>query len=210
MTDEHGRYLAFEGIEGAGKSTVASAVADRLRARGIDVVEVREPGGTVTAERIRSVLLHDDGHVAPWTEALLFAAARAQLVHEVISPALRCGSWVVSDRSVYSSLAYQGSGRRLGVDAVRALNTPGLVGIWPELVFLLAIDAGTGLDRQDDADRIGSEGIDFQAIVSDAFDTLAADEPSRFRVVDASRPVAEVVEDVWEAVTAAWPAYMTT
>jgi len=122
-------YIAFEGIEGAGKSTVSDRVRDRLEDAGLHVVQVREPGGTIVGERIRAILLGHDLSPKPWTEALLFAAARAQLATEIVGPALDDGSWVLSDRSVYSSLAYQGVGRGLGIDAVRAVNEPGLLGV---------------------------------------------------------------------------------
>ncbi|MDJ0925277.1 MAG: dTMP kinase [Acidimicrobiia bacterium] len=191
-----GHYIALEGIEGTGKSTIAVRLAEYLEKRGIDVLRVREPGGTVTGERIRHVLLDPGGSVAPWSEALLFSAARAQLAHELVGPALESGSWVVSDRSVYSSLAYQGGGRGLGVAAVRAVNEPGLGKVWPEMVILLRLDAATGLARQENADRIGGEGVEFQAAVATAFDELATGEPDRFVVVDAT----DDVETVWRAV----------
>lgn len=191
-------YIAFEGIEGTGKSTIAARLAAHLEARSVDVLFVREPGGTETGERIRRVLLDHGGNVAPWSEALLFAAARAQLAHEVVGPALRRGTWVVSDRSVYSSLAYQGGGRGLGLTEVRAINTPGLGEVWPQLVVLLELDAATGLARQLDADRIGAEGAEFQAEVADTFARLASDEPERFVTVDASGDV----ESVWQQVLA--------
>lgn len=193
-----GHYIAFEGIEGTGKSTIAARLATHLEQRGIDVLRVREPGGTATGERIRHVLLDPDGSVAPWSEALLFAAARAQLAHELVGPALRQGRWVVSDRSVYSSLAYQGGGRRLGVAEVRAVNAPGLKDVWPEMVILLRLDAETGLARQEDPDRIGAEGVDFQSDVGRTFDELAVQDPERFVVVDA----AGSVETVWKSVLA--------
>jgi dTMP kinase len=201
---ERGPYIAFEGIEGAGKSTIAARVVTRLAALGHRVTPVREPGGTPTGERIRRVLLDDDGEVAPWTEALLFAAARAQLARDVIGPARATGSWVVSDRSVYSSLAYQGGGRGLGVDLVRRVNAPGLGEQWPEMVVLLRIDPDAGIARQEQPDRIGSESLAFQTAVSATFDTLAADEPDRFHVVDASRPVDDVLTDVWDRIEATW------
>jgi dTMP kinase len=194
------RYIAFEGIEGAGKSTIAEQVAEKLRADGDRVVTVREPGGTHTGERIRGVLLDADGTLGPWAEALLFAAARAQLAEEVVGPALAGGARVLSDRSVYSSLAYQGGGRRLGIDAVRSVNEPGLVGVWPQLVVLLRVDPATGLRRQRIADRIGREGVEFQQRVADAFDDLAAAEPGRFVVVDADRPFGDVVAVVLEEI----------
>lgn len=191
-----GRYVAFEGIEGAGKSTVAAQAAQRLRDVGMSVVEVREPGGTTAGEQIRSVLLDGDAHLEGWTEALLFAAARAQLAAEVIRPALMSGSWVVGDRSVYSSLAYQGGGRRLGIEAVEAMNRQGLGDVWPDHVVLLRIDPSTGLDRQDVADRIGSEGAEFQAHVAEAFDLLARLEPDRFTTVEAAHPLDQVLDEV--------------
>ena len=126
------------------------------------------------------------------------------MAHEVVGPALRRGRWVVSDRSVYSSLAYQGGGRRLGVDAVRAINTPGLGQVWPQLVVLLGVDAATGLARQLDPDRIGAEGIAFQSAVADTFALLAADEPDRFVVVDAAGEVEQVWLQVLECVEERW------
>lgn len=193
-----GHYIALEGIEGTGKSTIAVRLAAHLETRGVDVLRVREPGGTVTGERIRHVLLDPGGTVAPWSEALLFAAARAQLAYELVGPALRAGRWVVSDRSVYSSLAYQGGARGLGIDAVRAVNEPGLGEVWPEMVVLLRLDAATGLARQEDPDRIGGEGIEFQTSVASAFDELAAADPERFVAVDAT----EEIEKVWANVVA--------
>ena len=113
---DEARYIAFEGVEGAGKSSVAVAVVDRLRARGLDVVSVREPGGTDVGEAIRAILLEGREHPLPRAEAALFAAARAQLIAERVRPALEEGSWVVSDRSAYSSLAYQAGGRGIPLD----------------------------------------------------------------------------------------------
>lgn len=197
-------YIAFEGIEGTGKSTLAARLVSFLEANGIDVLFVREPGGTATGEQIREVLLDPGGRVAPWSEALLFAAARSQLAHEIVGPALRGGRWVVSDRSVYSSLAYQGGGRGLGVDAVRAINEPGLGGVWPDLVVLLHLDAATGLARQLDADRIGAEGVAFQSAVAETFAALAAAEPDRFVSVDASGDVDCVWRLVRECVEGRW------
>ena len=201
MTD---RYIAFAGIEGAGKSTVAEKVTEKLRDDTNRVVTVREPGGTRTGERIRGVLLDADGTPGPWAEALLFAAARAQLAEEVVGPALASGNWVVSDRSVYSSLAYQGGGRQLGIDAVRSVNEPGLAGVWPQLVILLRVDATAGLGRQRIADRIGREGVEFQQRVADAFEELAIAEPDRFAVIDAGRPLGDVVTEALREIGGRW------
>lgn len=190
------RYIAFEGAEGAGKSSVVAMVGERLAAHGDRVVAVREPGGTPVGEAIRAILL--DGHVQPdpRSEAALFAAARAQLVSEVVLPALEDGAWVLSDRSVYSSLAYQAGGRGLPLDEVRTLNDLALGGVWPHRVVLLRVDRSVGLTRQDSGDRIGDESEEFHDAVVDAFDSLAAAEPGRFLVVDAMMDIDDVVDAV--------------
>lgn len=193
-----GTYIALEGIEGAGKSTVAVALAELIAGGGHDVMTVREPGGTPTGEKVREILLETDGSVAPWPEALLFSAARAQLAVDVVEPALQTGIWVVSDRSVYSSLAYQGAGRGLGIDAVRAVNEPGLGPTWPDHVALLQLGVADGLSRQQVPDRIGAAGHGFLARVADGFAYLAAAEPDRFIVVDATMPIADVAAEIWK------------
>lgn len=197
------RYIALEGVEGTGKSTVALRLADHLRSTGRDAIVVREPGGTPAGEGIRELLLHGD-HLEPWTEALLFAAQRAQLVADVVRPALAAGTWVISDRTVYSSLAYQGGGRGLGVETVRTVNAAGLLGTWPELVVLLELDPEIGLSRQSTADRIGAEGVHFQQRVAETFAELAQKEPDVFRSVAADRPLPEVVAAVIDIVEQRW------
>jgi dTMP kinase len=197
-------YVAFEGIEGAGKSTVAERIGERLEADGRRVVRVREPGGTAVGERIRAILLGHDLLPDPWTEALLFAAARAQLAAEVIGPALAEGAWVLSDRSVYSSLAYQGAGRGLGIEAVRSVNEPGLLGVWPSLVILLNIDPTEGLLRQDVGDRIGDEGVEFQRSVADGFIVAAASEPDRFVVINAGDTLENVTDVAYREIRSRW------
>ena len=192
------RYVAFEGVEGSGKSTVARLVADYLTNAGERVIHVREPGGSQVGEKISDVLLTMDHDVVPRAEAALFAASRAQLIAEFVSPALADGAWVVSDRTAYSSLAYQAGGRGLPLDEVWTLNDIALGGVWPDVVVLLRLEPGAGLGRQLDADRIGNEGVAFHQKVAEAFDRLAASEPDRFIVVDASRSVEEVVESVIE------------
>jgi len=187
-------YVALEGIEGTGKSTLLELLGEALRADGEEVVTVREPGGTPAAEAIRHVLLSHDFHVEPWTEALLFAAQRSQLAAEVIRPAQRRGAVVLGDRSVYSSLAYQGAGRGLGLDRVRAVNEAGLGGTWPDLVVLLQIDAATGLAREDAADRISADGLALVEVVAQAYDDLASAEPERFVRIDADQPLETVIE----------------
>lgn len=190
------RYVAVEGIDGAGKSTVARALSDALRARGRTVTEVREPGGTAVGESIRQILLGLGNDLDDWTEAMLFAAARAQLAATVVVPALQRGDIVISDRSYYSSLAYQGGGRGLGVDVVRQVNVTGLRGVVPDLVVLLRLDPESGLAREDERDRISSAGIDLQRVVADTYDGLAVAEPDRFVVLDATLPVADIVAAV--------------
>lgn len=198
-----GRYVAFEGVEGAGKSTIVASVAARLIEAGERVIVVREPGGTPIGEGIRDVLLHGRD-MADWTEALLFAAQRAQLADEVIAPALAAGSWVLGDRSVYSSLAYQGGARGLGVERVRDVNQAGLGDVWPDMVVLLRIGPREGLLREEGTDRIGGLGLGFQQQVADTYELLAAGDPDRFQTVDATGSVEVVVGEVVDAMRVRW------
>lgn len=188
------RYVGFEGVEGAGKSTIVGQVAACLEAADHEVVVVREPGGTPVGEEIRRLLLHSD-EVTGWTEAALFAAARAELVRRVVTPALERGAFVLSDRTLYSSLAYQGGARGLGASEVRALNETVLGGVLPDLVVLLEVDPEVGFARETDRDRIGSEGLAFQRRVAQAYREIAASDPL-VRVVDATHPQAAVVSEV--------------
>ena len=187
-------YLGIEGVDGSGKSTVAAAVTAALQSSNRDALLVREPGGTRLGEEIRALLLHGDD-MAPWAEALLFAAQRAQLVAEVVGPALAAGTVVVSDRTYYSSLAYQGGARALGIDRVRAVNEAGLGGIGPDLVAVLWFDPDDALSREDGADRISGEGGEFQRRVAEAYRVLA-DTDGRVRLIDASRTVDETVAEI--------------
>lgn len=203
MSRERGCYLALEGVEGAGKSTVAEALAAHWRTAGRAVTVVREPGGTPLGEKVRELLLHS-ADMTPWAEAALFAAQRAQLTAEVVAPALQGGEWVVADRSFYSSLAYQGVGRGLGIGRVRTLNELALDGVIPDLVFVLDVDPRTGLERQQELDRIGRAGIDFGVAVAEAYHVLASAEPDRVLVItpgssanETARMIAEIVERRW-------------
>ncbi|MDE0168263.1 MAG: dTMP kinase [bacterium] len=193
------RYIALEGIDGAGKTSVLVALAERLEGEGHDVVCVREPGGTAVGESLRDLLL-EGPPMSAWAEALMFAADRAQLVEEVVRPALARSAWVLSDRSVYSSLAYQGAGRGLGIGRVRQINEPGLSGTWPDMVMLLVVAPEAGLARQEKEDRIGSEGSSLLASVAEAFERLASREPDRFVVIDAEQSLGLVVDQAWAAV----------
>lgn len=198
------RYAAIEGVDGAGKTSVARAIAEALTAQGEDVLWVREPGGTEVGEAIRHVLLTSAVDLRHWPEALLFAAARSQLAAEVVGPALDAGRTVISDRSVYSSLAYQGGGRGLGVDVVRTVNAAGLGDVWPEVVVLLRVDPAAALDREDEADRISVEGLALQQRVAAVYEELAAAEPERFVVLDGSAPLQDVTAAALEALRERW------
>jgi dTMP kinase len=198
------RYVAFEGVDGAGKSTVAHQVAAQLRDLEHDVVEVREPGGTRTGEAVREIVLGTGCLPDPWSEALLFAAARSQLASEIIRPALLAGQTVVSDRSVYSSLAYQGAARGLGVAEVRSVNAAGLQGVWPDTVILLRLAPDRGLAREDEADRISIEGLELQESVAAAYETFASEEADRFVVVDAGAGIDEVVRQSMKVLDDRW------
>lgn len=190
------RLIAFEGGEACGKSTQAALLAARLGA-----VLTREPGGTAVGERVRAVLL--DRGVAGLdarAEALLMAAARAQHVCEVVRPALEAGRDVVTDRFSHSSLAYQGYGRGLPLDDLRRLSDWATGGLWPDVVVLLDLPAGVAEARRGHPDRFEAEGRDFHRRVEAGFRELAASEPDRWRVVDASGSVEEVAARVWHAV----------
>ena len=185
-----GRFISLEGGEGAGKSTQLCRLAGELRARGLDVVETREPGGSPGAEAIRKLLLQgEEERWTPEAEALLFAAARADHVAKTIKPALERGAWVVSDRFLDSSLAYQGGAGGLGVDRVRAVHDFGSRGFLPDRTLLLTLPSAADRARARDtegADRIGGRDESYHARVAAAFDALAAAEPGRIRPIDAS------------------------
>lgn len=191
-----GLYLALEGVEGSGKSTISRLLIDALAARGQRALAVREPGGSVLGEELRRMVLHSND-MAPWTEAALFAASRAQLAAEVVAPALADGTWVVSDRSYYSSLAYQGGGRGLGVEAVRILNETVLDGVLPDLVFVLEISPEVGFARETQRDRMGSAGVELQQVVAETYRTLAFTD-DRVVIVDGDRTQNELADEVLE------------
>ncbi|MEX2251617.1 MAG: dTMP kinase [Acidimicrobiia bacterium] len=189
------RYLALEGGDGSGKTTVASALAARLRERGDQVVVVREPGGTDLGEKVREIVLDSD-HVDRWAEVFLFAAQRSQLVRDVVLPALERGAWVITDRSYYSSIAYQGRARGLGEAKVREINEIGLEGVEPDHVFVLEVDPGTALGRQERPDRIGAESVEFQQEVHNAYAELARVEPQRVMLLRGDEDVDSLVERI--------------
>jgi dTMP kinase len=199
-----GRFITLEGGEGVGKSTQVQALADSLRARGIDVVETREPGGSEGAERIRELLLTgDEGRWGAPAEALLFAAARSDHVDKVIRPSLESGKWVLSDRFVDSSLAYQGGGGGLGVEVVRAINAFGIGEWFPDRTLVLTLDEGAERARTRDSegsDRIGGRSDDYHHKVELAFRLIAAEEPERVKLIDASGGPEEVTQRLLDAV----------
>jgi dTMP kinase len=187
--------ITVEGIDGAGKTTLVAGLAKALEERGRRVVVLREPGGVEVSERIRALLTDPALEIDARTEALLYAAARAQLVAQELRPLLDGGATVVLDRFVDSSLAYQGAGRGLGVEEIRALNAFGTGGLAPDRTLLLRIDPAAGLGRIADrpADRLEQEDTAFFGEIAAAYDALAAAEPDRIAVIDASQSPAAVL-----------------
>jgi len=200
-----GVFVVFEGGEGAGKSTQVTALADALRAEGRDVVVTREPGATEVGRRIRAMVLEGGDDLSPRAEALLYAADRAHHVATVVRPALARGAVVISDRYVDSSLAYQGAGRTLPVEEVSWLSSWATGGLKPDLVVLLDIDPAVGLrrvaSRGAGADRLESESVAFHERVRYAFLDLAAADPRRYLVLDATQPAEEIALTVFDRVT---------
>lgn len=194
--------ITIEGIDGAGKSTLAAGLARALPG----AILLREPGGVALAERIRDVVKDPRLRVGARAEALLYAAARAQLVEEAVRPALDRGDTVLLDRFVDSSLAYQGAGRGLGVEAVRAINDFGCGGLRPDRTLLLRIAAAVGRARAgargEAPDRLEREAEAFFTTIAAAYDALAAAEPERFVVLDASAPAERVLADALRALGA--------
>jgi dTMP kinase len=188
-------FVSFEGPDGSGKTTLAKNVAERLRDDGRDVVLTREPGGTELGERVRELLLHGED-VAPWAEAALFAAARAQHVAEVIRPALERGATVLCDRYVDSSLAYQGLARGLGLERVLELNLVAVGGLLPDRTFVLTVDQSTQAARMGSVlDRIERDPS-FRARVDAAFRELAERWPERIVVLDGALSPDALTEQV--------------
>lgn len=206
-TQSPGLFIAFEGGDGAGKSTQAAELARALEARGMTVLRTREPGGTPIGEKLRSLVLdHGHGHIDAHTEALIFAASRAAHASQVIRPALGRGDTVLTDRYIDSSVAYQGAGRSLGADAVRSINEWATSGLLPDLTVLLDVDPAVGRQRRTSGDaaedRLESEADDFHTRIRDAFLSLAAARPDRYLVLPAHLPVADLAARILARVDA--------
>jgi len=193
-------FVSFEGLDGSGKSTQAELLAGSLSKDGRTVETTREPGGTPLGERVRELLLEGEA-MSPWAEAALFAAARAELVDRVIGPKLAEGAYVVSDRFLDSSLAYQGFARGLGIERVLALNLEPIRGILPDITFLLLIGVEEAVKRSADArDRIEREGEAFLMLVDNGYRQLAGLFPQRIVAIQADRPVHDIAKEVLDHV----------
>ncbi|MBX7444224.1 MULTISPECIES: dTMP kinase [unclassified Arthrobacter] len=202
-----GVFIAFEGGDGAGKSTQAARLAAALEGRGFNVLRTREPGGTPVGEKLRSLVLdHGNGEIDARTEALIFAASRAAHAAQVIRPALQRGDVVLSDRYIDSSVAYQGAGRNLGKDAVQSLNEWATAGLQPDLTVLLDVDPQLGRRRRTAGeaaeDRLESEADEFHTRIRDAFLELAARRPDSYLVLPARLPVDDLAAQILQRVEA--------
>jgi dTMP kinase len=207
---KRGFFITFEGMDGCGKTTQMRRLATRLRAAGCDVLETIEPGGTEIGSQIRAILLDSaNKELAPTTELLLYFAARAQNVDQLILPALNAGKIVLSDRFTDSSLAYQGCGRGLGAQTVLPLDRIACRGLKPDLTLLIEIDPATGQARAEArnrhgnrTDRMEEQEAAFYSRVRDAYTRMAAAEPERFRIIDGRAAVDEVADRIWNVVKA--------
>ena len=203
-----GLFITFEGGDGSGKTTQFRLFAEYLRDRGFDVVTTREPGGTKIAEAIRAILLDPERtEMDSMTEALLFAAGRAQHVAELIRPSVEAGKIVLCDRFVDSSIVYQGVGRGLG-DKVKAINEYAVRGLYPDVTFLLDISPEEGRKRNGKTgknDRLEHQSMEYHSMVAEGFRRLAAAEPDRFIVIDASSGIEKVADDIIQAFVKRYP-----
>ena len=197
-------YVAFEGVDGSGKTSYIESLTNHLKNKQIDYKIVREPGGSKLGEGIRDLLLSHEYEVEPLTEALLFSANRANLVEEVIRPSIKAGIKIISDRSAFSSVAYQGIGRGLGFEKIYNINDIAINGYWPEKVILLDIDPEISLRRQKVNDRIGSSDIDFFKKVKDGYIELAEKFEDDFLVLDATQDFEFNTKIIYEWLDVDW------
>ena len=189
-------YIAFEGIDGSGKTSIIENLSDILNSQNKEHTIVREPGGTSVGEGIRELLLSHDYKVNPLAEALLFCAQRSQLIEEVVLPSINNGLIVLSDRSAYSSVAYQGEGRGLGYEKIYQLNDISIQSNWPERVVLLDIDPEVSLSRQQVADRIGSDKVEFFQKVRTGYLKLAEEFKDSFIILNGENNIEVNIEAI--------------
>ncbi len=198
----NGIFITFEGTDASGKTTQIGLLSEYLEKKGVPHIVTREPGGTAIGEKIRTIILDkENSEMHPATEALLYAASRAQLTGQVVRPALREGKVVISDRFLDSSIAYQGYGRNLG-DMIRRINEPAVEGLKPDLTILLKTDPAAMRKRRDASleDRMDSQKLEFHREVLRGYLTLSQEEPERFFVIDGERPVDEIAKAIRERV----------
>lgn len=199
-----GLFIALEGPDGSGKSTITKLLEDYFKSKDIDHIITREPGGTIIGEDIRDLILDTKNtEMCPETEALLYAASRGQHIHEKIRPALEQGKIVLCDRFVLSSLAYQGVGRGLGIEKVKAINDFAIKDIYPDLILFFHIDPEVTLKRKTKklgGDRLEKEGNDFHSKVYDGYMELIKMYPRNIKIIDARKPIPEVLEQAIEEI----------
>ena len=198
----NGIFITFEGTDASGKTTQIGLLSEYLEKKGVPHIVTREPGGTAIGEKVRTIILDkENSEMFPATEALLYAASRAQLTGQVVRPALREGKVVISDRFLDSSIAYQGYGRNLG-DMIRRINEPAVEGLKPDLTILLKTDPAAMRKRRDASleDRMDSQKLEFHREVLRGYLTLSQEEPERFFVFDGERPVDEIAKAIRERV----------
>ena len=214
---QRGKFITFEGSEGCGKSTQIKRFVEMLTDRGFETIQTREPGGTAVGERIRDLLQHDDAgsQLTDESELLLFAASRAQLVREVIAPALEKGIWVIADRFLDSTTVYQGGGRGLNIESVQQINAFAVGDTMPDLTILLDLDAATDHARAvaatgDKPDRMESQPMAFFEKVRQGYLDLATSEPERISVIDASDSIDGVAAQIRELFETRFPDFDAT
>ena len=198
----NGIFITFEGTDASGKTTQIGLLSEYLEKKGVPHIVTREPGGTAIGEKVRTIILDkENSEMFPATEALLYAASRAQITVQVVRPALREGKVVISDRFLDSSIAYQGYGRNLG-DMIRRINEPAVEGLKPDLTILLKTDPAAMRKRRDASleDRMDSQKLEFHREVLRGYLTLSQEEPERFFVIDGERPVDEIAKAIRERV----------
>jgi len=201
-------FISFEGIEGSGKSTQIKLLADYLKAKGHNVLTTEEPGGTKIGLKIRSVLLNPENHIDPLTELLLYNSSRAQLIREVIYPALIQNTIVITDRFTDSTAAYQGYARGIDLAIIKTLNEIVAPDLKPFVTFLLDTDVEEGLRRNRNAkkeDRLEQETVEFHNRVRKGYLQIAEEEPDRIKIIDASGSIEEVNKKILEILESLWP-----